>query len=543
MVEDSKESMDLPSSRIIALLTCFAAGLNSGCTGSAPVASDAFYFPGLTAPVKGEALLLGIDNHLLPIKRNLSLYYSKPKVRLKPVLTPSRDDPNKPDYIATHFYGTVLHDEDKFRMWYYGVGKLETEKRILLGPTCYAESRDGIEWTKPNLNQVEYKGSRDNNAFDLPGVQMYGGHVIKDKEEPDPQRRYKMIYNLHNGTTWVFRSATSPDGIKWKVSEKDSVDKFIEISGFFKQGGMYYVHGQASGLSEGGHPHGRQGYAAVSANFDDWVTGFGEAFHIREPSNPKDRGGRKPYDQVHLGVGPASFGTVAIGLFGLWHNFPGDESRNIPAAWFGHGKISADFGLTISNDGIHFREPVKGHVYLDRRDSPVTNEKGKNYPTILCQSGNGILNVGDETRIYHGRWRNAEYGEEYYAEVALATLPRDRWGALGLYPEESTRLDKSEGWVWSAPVMLPAGGCEVVLNADHPELMRVEISDASFNLLPGYSHTNSGSPQEGSLDCVTSWSSGDLSALGGRQVRFRIHMRREGDSDPRLYAVYLRSGS
>ena len=133
MVEDSKESMDLPSSRIIALLACFAAGLSSGCTGSAPVTSDAFYFPGLTAPVKGEALLLGIDNHLLPIKRNLSLYYSKPKVRLKPVLTPSRDDPNKPDYIATHFYGTVLHDEDKFRMWYYGVGKLETEQRILLG--------------------------------------------------------------------------------------------------------------------------------------------------------------------------------------------------------------------------------------------------------------------------------------------------------------------------------------------------------------------------------------------------------------------------
>ena len=200
-VEYSKEGMDLPTSRIIALLTCFAAGLCSGCTGSAPATRDAFYFPGLTAPVKEEALLLAIDDHLLPIKRNLSLYYSKPKVRLKPVLTPSRDDPNKPDYISNHFYGTVLHDEGKFRMCYYGVGKLETEQRILLGPTCYAESKDGIEWMKPSLNQVEYKGSRDNNAFDLPGEQMYGGHVIKDEEEPDPQRRYKMIYNLHNGTT------------------------------------------------------------------------------------------------------------------------------------------------------------------------------------------------------------------------------------------------------------------------------------------------------------------------------------------------------
>ncbi len=116
IVEDSIESMNHPTSRIIALLTFCAAGLQSGCTGSAPVTRDAFYFPGLTAPVKGEALLLAMDDHLLPIKRNLSLYCSKPKVRLKPVLTPSRDDPNKPDYIATHFYGTVLHDEGKFRM-------------------------------------------------------------------------------------------------------------------------------------------------------------------------------------------------------------------------------------------------------------------------------------------------------------------------------------------------------------------------------------------------------------------------------------------
>ena len=503
---------------------------------------DEFGFQMVPGAVREKALLLAIDDYLMPMKWNLSLYYSKPKVRLKPVLIPSRDDAGKPDYIATHFYGTVLFDEGKFRMWYYGLGSGETESGFTVGPVCYAESDDGISWEKPNLGQFEYKGSRKNNALDLPGEKMYGGHVIKDEQDPDPQHRYKMIYNLHNGKTWVFRAAYSPDGVHWKAQDHDAVEKFIEISGFYKYNGFYAVHGQASGHSEGGHPHGRQGYVAVSANFDEWIPGYADAFRIREPENPTLRGGLKPYDQVHLGIGAQSFGTVLVGLFGLWHNFPGDETRNTPAAWFGHGKISADFGLVISNDGIHFREPVKGYVYLHRDDSPVTNDPGESYPTILCQSGNGILNVGDKTLIYHGRWRNAEYGEEYYAEVALATLPRDRWGALGLYPEGSNHLDQPRGWVWSAPVTLPEVGCQVSLNVDHAQLMSVEISDADFKLLPEYSGAASGIPKgEGGLDCPVEWPVGGLSALGGKTVRLRIHMKREGGADPKLYAVYLNS--
>ncbi len=127
--------------------------------------------------------------------------------------------------------------------------------------------------------------------------------------------------------------------------------------------------------------------------------------------------------------------------------------------------------------------------------------------------------------------------------MALATLPRDRWGPLGLYPEGSKRTGPAkEGWVWSDAVTLPADGCQVVLNADHARLMRVEVSDAEFNLLPRFSGDNSGVTEaEGGLDCEVGFSTGDLSGLGGKTVRFRVHLRREGkEADPRLYAVYLR---
>ena len=197
----------------------------------------------------------------------------------------------------------------------------------------------------------------------------------------------------------------------------------------------------------------------------------------------------------------------------------------------------------IQSDQLHFREPDKGRVYISALDTPVTPIPGKNYPTILTQSGNGILNVGDETRIYFGRWRNNDYVDGEHGEVALAILPRDRWGALGLYPAASKNYQyQKHGSVWSAPVRLPASGCQVVLNADHTSRMTVEVSDDKFQLLPAYSGAKSGkSAQESGLDCAVAWPAGNLSALGGQTVRFKINFEKVGEADPRLFAVYLKT--
>jgi hypothetical protein len=514
-----------------------------------PANVRSFYFPTTGVAVDKQALLLAIDEYLLPLRENVSYYLSKPNVHKEPVLRPTRDNPRAPDSVAAHFYGTVLQDGGKFRMWYYAchLAKPSDAARADLsllrqGPVCYAESEDGVQWTKPNLGQAEIHGSKDNNAILLPDQQIETVSIIKEDNDPDPQRRYKMVYNTHNGKTWVIRTATSPDGIHWKAAAGYAIDQFIETSSFYRFNGLYIAHGQRGTHSEGGHPQGRQGRALLSVNFDQWLPGHSDAFFLPEPADSAERGGRKPYDQVHLGVGASSFGNVVVGLYGLWHNQPGDESRKgVRWSWFGYARTSADLGLVVSNDGLHFREPVKGHAYLSRLDAPATPVPGKDYPTILCQSGNGILNVGDETRIYHGRWLNAEYGMGYSGEVGLATLPRDRWGALGLYPADSN-LYQAHGSVWSAPVRLPASGCRVVLNADHASRMTVEVSDAEFNLLPEYSGQRSGKPdQEGGLDCPVSWPAGSLSALGGKTARFRIHMNGEAGTSPRLYAVKLMS--
>ena len=68
-------------------------------------AAENFYFPSTGVRVEQEALLLAIDDYLLPLRENVGSYLSTPECRLEPVLEPSKDDPEAPDQVASHFYG------------------------------------------------------------------------------------------------------------------------------------------------------------------------------------------------------------------------------------------------------------------------------------------------------------------------------------------------------------------------------------------------------------------------------------------------------
>ena len=60
-------------------------------------------------------------------------------------------------------YVTVLHDGDKFRLYYRGMPKAGGDGKAD-EVACYAESSDGRNWTKPNLGLFEVAGTRENNA-------------------------------------------------------------------------------------------------------------------------------------------------------------------------------------------------------------------------------------------------------------------------------------------------------------------------------------------------------------------------------------------
>jgi hypothetical protein len=72
---------------------------------------------------------------------------------------------------------------------------------------CYAESGDGLKWSKPSLGLVDFEGSRGNN---LVCRGPHGAGVFRDARERDPARRYKMFFQDK-----TISGACSPDGIHW----------------------------------------------------------------------------------------------------------------------------------------------------------------------------------------------------------------------------------------------------------------------------------------------------------------------------------------
>jgi hypothetical protein len=80
---------------------------------------------------------------------------------------------DKPWEGNTCAYYTIFQDGERYRMYYRGSHYDEqTRKAAHAEVVCYAESRDGIRWTKPELGLCEFAGSTANNiVWNGPGGQ------------------------------------------------------------------------------------------------------------------------------------------------------------------------------------------------------------------------------------------------------------------------------------------------------------------------------------------------------------------------------------
>lgn len=390
-----------------------------------------------------EQVLFAFDDHSIAWQHNLKLTLeTAQKHPANPVLRSG--PPGAPDHGHAVLYGTVLKQGDTFRMWYLGMHEPEIKGGQAPGwwrPMCYAESKDGVTWTKPDLGLVEFKGSTKNNicliegdVFSMTRVNDFLS-VLHEPEEPDPAKRYKCAFIAHmpfeevkggrskigpNEKRWAaFVTATSADGLKWKIAGDRPVNaggERFEVSGLYRFGDFYYATGQLISpwsWRADGSDVGRDMLVYRSPDFVTWSRAKARAFiRAGQEANPPVKG-----QQMHMGAGLWNRGNVLVGLHGMWQ----DAEQPPPKGKSWNYGVRVDLGLLISNDGVHFREPVSGFKIIPR------GKEGE-WDDVAILQGHAFVNEGDRTMIWYSHWDTG--GVLEHMDIGLATLRRDGFGSL-----------------------------------------------------------------------------------------------------------------
>ncbi len=142
-----------------------------------------------------------------------------------PVLKPG--EPGSFDHERVLNHGTVLFDDNRFRMWYAGVNRRKNAYWWEWLNIGYAESNDGLLWNKVATGVEGTSPGPDQNRIPL---LPWPTAVFKDVDDREPGRRYKAVqfdrhqlqlqasargeYDMADPVT-PGRLLLSPDGIHW----------------------------------------------------------------------------------------------------------------------------------------------------------------------------------------------------------------------------------------------------------------------------------------------------------------------------------------
>jgi hypothetical protein len=375
--------------------------------------------------------LFAFDQISIPHTQNLKLEMHAPKRHsANPVV--QRGAPGSVDAHGVQFYGSIIRESGKYRLWYVAFDDLVKSKiASARWRAAYAESLDGVTWTKPHLGLVQFAGNKDNNLLNM-GNKSWGFvnlKVIKDEADPDPARRYKMtthVYFRHHTRLGTLLPFVSHDGLTWKpVKEVTPVkgelkkeDLFIPgvhfepCGGLYQWQGWYLINGQ-NALPGVHHYQGRVVRVYRSRDFVNWSPTSSIAFVRTAQHDYLGAGRSREGEQNHEGISVWDRRNVLLGIYGRWH---GAEDWK---------DVSVDLGFVMSHDGLNFREPKHEWTFLKHGKDGEWDQGG-----VL--QGQGFENIGEQTFVYYGAWDPRATGGAEVARggIGIAVIPRDRFGTL-----------------------------------------------------------------------------------------------------------------
>lgn len=410
-------------------------------------------------------------------------------------------EPRNPLFVAdrpwenslNNLYPNVAFDPERqcFRLWYKCVLADKEAIAKMMPPATvhdvgwfllYAESPDGVAWTKPDLGLIGFDGSLHTNivARDTPNV-----GVCYDPHDADPARRYKMLYDEGLGQLRVRFSA---DGLRW--SEPQTPAGFTPYTGdthnnaFWDERLGKYVAITRFYLGE------RLAARSESRDFLNW-----EKTQLALRSTLAEGRVRQLYCMPTCAYGSGYLGFLMV------YNAGTDRTVDCELAW--------------SPDTVQWRRVLPGTPLIPRGP-----QGSYDAGCIYAQAGPPVLRDG-RLLIFYGGSTVVHRGWKRHCLPCLATLRPDGFAAYEPVAPDAT------GTLITAPVRFVGPSLQISADAQGGSVRVVALDDQGRQIAAGVPIAADVTDADVSATGGTSFES-----LRGREVRLKFELR-----GAKLYAV------
>ena len=399
---------------------------------------------------------------------------------------------------------TIIQDDNVLRMYYRAThtpptwGKPSSTPRRQV--TCYAESKDGIHWNKPELGIVEFNGSKRNNII-WDGIGSHNFAPFKDANPNCKQdEKYKAIASGEGGL-YPFKS---PDGIHWSLMSEEPV---ITKGAFDSQNLAFWdiTRNRYVDFHRGFTEGVRAIMTCTSTDFLNWT----DPVWLEYPGAPLE----------HLYTNQITPYSRAPNIF---MGFP---KRFMPSRRVLEHRYSgvSDAVFMTSRDGLSFKRWGEAIIRPGLQKERWGNRNNMIAWGIL-ETKSDIPGTPNELSLYSM--------EGYYqgesCQMRRFTLRIDGF--------VSVQSPLKGGELVTKPLVFE--GKELVINFSTSAAgsVRVEIQNAGGEAIEGFALADSAEIYGDEIERVVTWKGGsDVSKLSGKPIRLRFSIK---DAD--LYSLRFR---
>ncbi|MFV0390040.1 MAG: hypothetical protein ACK5NT_14955 [Pyrinomonadaceae bacterium] len=439
-------------------------------------------------------------------------------------------------------YHSIFKDGDKYKLYYkaWRVSQPKGAKKENTSYLAYAESKDGINWIKPNLGIYEINGTRNNNVVlisekvgnfnvtaGLPGV-------FKDENPNAPaDERYKaLIVSSAHGTDYhgllAYKSA---DGIHWEMMSNKLIitdDAFDNQNVAFWDPRTKQYRAYWRSWSESDKKSLYKGIRGIkTATSKDFITWENKQLLSYENSpeehlytNPIEPYYRAP--QLYIGF-PARYIERAWGT-SLRALPEGDERKARSERVMRYGTAITDSLFMTSRDGVRFYRWNEAFLTPGiERDGSWTY--GDNYLAWgMVETKSEYAGAPNELSLYatEGYWKNNG------SKLRRFTIRIDGF--------VSVKGSANGGELLIKNLVFSGNSLNLNFSSSAAGELRVEILDSDGKTIPNFSLDDCDVIFGDSLNRKVSWNgNSDVSSLEGKTIKLRFKLK---DAD--LYSFQFR---